>query len=296
MHATFGKPISQVQATLNGSTRGQWTLFASHRRQIEHLLGQVLPERDPLLLAASTAKPKLCVLGAGNCNDLDLRWLIERFGQVHLFDIDAEALRRATTRQNVAAVPAVVSHAPVDLSGMTRTLDRWLLAPPTDGDIEEAVEIAAQTPLPAAPETFDVVLSPCLLSQLIAPVRQCIEKRAGWQRLRKAIITRHLAMLMELVRPGGHALFMCDVVSSDTEPQLPQAPPEKLEDVLQNLADRGLTFRDLDPRAIIDTLRQHPRLGEKICPLKRTAPWLWHLGPRRTYLVYALLLRKRQVC
>jgi hypothetical protein len=296
MHDTFGKPVGQLQATLNGSTRGQWTLFDSHRREIERLLGQVLPERDPLLLAASPVKPKLCVLGAGNCNDLDLRWLIERFSEVHLFDIDAEALRRATTRQNVTAEPAVVSHAPVDLSGLTTTLDRWLLAPPTDGDIEAAVQIAAQTPLPATPGTFDVVVSPCLLSQLIAPVRQRIEKRAGWQRLRKTIITRHLAMLMELVRPGGHALFLCDVVSSDTEPQLPQASPEKLEDVLQNLADRGRTFRDLDPRAIIDTLRQHPRLAEMICQLKRTTPWLWHLGPRRTYLVYALLLRKREAC
>ena len=39
------------------------------------------------------------MLGAGNANDLDLEQLARRFDEVHLVDIDAAALARATGRQ-----------------------------------------------------------------------------------------------------------------------------------------------------------------------------------------------------
>ena len=56
------------QEKANRSTRGHWTYFASHRAEIQKLL--VTDVGPP------TAARRLCVLGAGNCNDVDLNTLL----------------------------------------------------------------------------------------------------------------------------------------------------------------------------------------------------------------------------
>src|SRR5438132_14001730 len=83
--------ISDEQARQNRTTRNQWHLYASHRLEIEKL---IVPE---------SRGQRLCVVGAGNCNDLDLRWLAGAYGEVHLVDIDPLALDGAVRRQRVAA-------------------------------------------------------------------------------------------------------------------------------------------------------------------------------------------------
>src|SRR5438552_2239549 len=82
--------IQQKQSHLNRSTRGQWALYASHRQELEKLL---VPDQPG---------GRICVLGAGNCNDLDLRWLTQVYREVQLVDIDPDALPRAATFQKVA--------------------------------------------------------------------------------------------------------------------------------------------------------------------------------------------------
>src|SRR5262245_33928069 len=79
------------QARQNRSTSGQWQLFASHRRNLERLLVPEEPERGA----------RICVLGAGNCNDLDLKWLMQVYTQVHLVDIDPGAVSEGLRRQGV---------------------------------------------------------------------------------------------------------------------------------------------------------------------------------------------------
>src|SRR3954470_15952991 len=61
---------------------------------------------------------RLCVLGAGNAYDLELERLLTRFAEVHLVDIDAEALGRARERVPQGARSRLFAHAPVDLSGL----------------------------------------------------------------------------------------------------------------------------------------------------------------------------------
>ena len=60
-------------------------------------------DRIEQLLLPDVSHPagRLCVLGAGNCNDLDLRRLSERFDEIHLIDLDPAALGEAVRRQGV---------------------------------------------------------------------------------------------------------------------------------------------------------------------------------------------------
>ncbi len=45
-----------------------------------------------------SGRGRLCLLGAGNANDVDLNALAARFGEIHLVDIDPDAVARAVAR------------------------------------------------------------------------------------------------------------------------------------------------------------------------------------------------------
>jgi hypothetical protein len=285
------KIVTDRQSELNQATRGQWTLFASHRKRVEQLLDSAIPRAHSLLPGGGQRQPRLCVVGAGNCNDLDLRFLARRFAEIHLIDIDAAALAGAVQRQNVAAVSHIHRHAPIDLAGLTGTFDRWLDDIPTTGEIEEAIKLATGTPAPNVPGPFDVVLSSCVLSQLISPARDRLgADHKMLPALRNAIVRRHLRLLLDMLAPGGTAVFVSDVVSSDTEPGLPRVRDDALPDMMRRLVERRRTFRGLDPGAISVALEGGLHTHSRIATRQWIAPWLWHISPRRTYLVYGLLL------
>src|SRR6478736_4344582 len=98
------KSVGDEQSRMNRSTRGQWDWYAAHRGRIERL---IVPQ---------ARGGSICVLGAGNCNDLDLCWLTEVYQHVELVDIDPSALQRAVERQGVAGKMRL--RAPVDLTGI----------------------------------------------------------------------------------------------------------------------------------------------------------------------------------
>jgi hypothetical protein len=39
-------------------------------------------------------------------------------------------------------------------------------------------------------------------------------------------------------------------------------------------------------------LAADPMVAPLLAPVRQVAPWLWHLGPERAFLVYALRLRR----
>src|SRR5881275_908124 len=94
--------VAAEQARQNRTTQSQWLLYASHRREIERL---IVPE---------SPGGHICVLGAGNCNDLDLKWLAQVYREVHLVDLDDVALRSAVERQGLGDSSDIHCHAPVD--------------------------------------------------------------------------------------------------------------------------------------------------------------------------------------
>ena len=70
-------PLIRQQLDLNQSTRTYWESFGFHRGRITELLA-----------GPSNGRGRLCILGAGNCNDLDLTKLLEVFEQVVFVDLD----------------------------------------------------------------------------------------------------------------------------------------------------------------------------------------------------------------
>src|SRR5689334_3664368 len=139
MNLSSGAPlcadIADAQARMNRSTRGQWAMYAGHRQNLERII------------LASHPGGRICVLGAGNCNDLDLNWLTKIFRQVHLVDLDGGALEAGVRRQKLERSAKLFLHAPIDLTGISEIVSRWHQTPPSDDEIDQCLAHLEQPPL-----------------------------------------------------------------------------------------------------------------------------------------------------
>src|SRR5262245_25844709 len=107
------------QVAANQSGLGHEASFAEHRARLT---------RELLERAPAGGVGRLCLLGAGNANDVDLGALASAFAEVHLVDIDAASVARARARVPGPAQERLLLHAPVDASGLFADIERWARA------------------------------------------------------------------------------------------------------------------------------------------------------------------------
>jgi len=268
------------QRRRNAESRDRWELHADHRRRVTALA----------LSVQGGPGRRLCVLGAGNCNDLELVGLLNVYREVHLVDLDRAALEAGVARQQVARFPGLRLHGGIDLTGALSAVPK----PPAQADGEAAERLiealAAGSPaLPAGP--FEVVLSSCVYTQLLEPVIAALG--AGHPRLAEALATlrrRHLELMLDLAAPGGAVVMVSDMVSSDSVPGLGATPPDQVKDLMAGLVRERNFFSGANPLALLQALGE-PALGERIARADVIEPWIWPLSEARSYLVYALRLR-----
>jgi hypothetical protein len=277
--------VAERQARFNRSTQTHWQHFAQHRSRVQEL---ILAGRE------LTPGGKLVALGAGNCNDLELPRLLEAFGEVHLVDIDPKALSAAADRQGVAGSCSLKLHAPVDLTGIANRVSEWKSAVPSLADVRQAVKESQAAEVPNVGGPFDLVLSSCLLSQLVGYATDALggENHPGFRELLCEIRARHLKLLLDLLSPGGTGLLICDLVSSDSRDDLARVPEHELPGLVRKLASDRNFFSGLYPDAMLATLQNEPRLAGLATDVRLLSPWLWRLGPLRTFLVYAIRFRR----
>ena len=162
------------QQEINRASAGNWAFFAGHRRRLTQLVRRGLPEWGG----------RLCVLGAGNCNDLDLSALCAACAEVHLVDIDGAAVVEGVVRQlddapadaralagiatpRARCVPFV--HGGIELSGIWAELERLEGERTADTDIDRLVERARVPSCAPILGQFDLVVSACTLQLLSLP-------------------------------------------------------------------------------------------------------------------------------
>lgn len=272
------------QYAFNAETRDRWDTFTSHRANVTALLAA---DGDP-------GKTRLCILGAGNCNDLDLPTLLNAHREVHLVDLDAEALADGVSRQGVADHPGLRTYGGVDVSGMLDTIGTWSAETSIGpGELSACAEEPARRGAAMLPGPFDVVASTCLLTQLIGSVVAAVgERHPRFLELVRAVREGHLRLLARLAAPGGTLILITDLVSSDTLPSLRSTPEGSLAGLLGQVARDRNFFHGVSPAALWSMTVQHPALAAELLGLDTAPPWRWDLGPR-LYLVWALRWRKR---
>jgi hypothetical protein len=278
-------PLLAEQARRNQATRDHWVRFAPHRQRVTELLIDAIP--------ADSSTPHLAVLGAGNCNDLDLVELRQRFATIDLVDGDCQSVLQGIERQGLASDPSVRAVGPIDLSGMAEATSGWKADPPVP-DAAIDVAMAATIDLCALPfQQVDVIASVCLLSQILDRLAAAIgQQHPRFLALVQHVRSSHYRLLIQHVRPGGTGLFITDVVSSDSAPQIIAASDLALRTLVRDCLEQGNFFTGLNPAVINSLLSSDPLIGPQVEEVRMIPPWLWDLGPR-VYAVYAARFRRR---
>jgi hypothetical protein len=284
----------QYLGGVNRRLAGSWQRYQDHRG---HVLALALAAETAPAVTASTPATfggDIAIFGAGNGSDLDLPRLAHSFREIHLVDLDGDALERARQELPAAVRERVIPHAPVDLSGFMNHLDAWGESFPDDATLGQTAFAAARTIMDGLGRDFDVVLSTGVLSQLIVPFhRAWIASRLNWERLDAAIIAVHLATLVGSMRPGGRGALAFDVLSSKDAPMLSTLMDRGAAEV-QAAVDREVTAGRLSLRPHPTTLLQQLQfagMASMVAEPRLTAPWLWNLGDA-VQLVYGLLFRR----
>jgi hypothetical protein len=281
MASSIPDDLIELHRQYNRSSESCWKQFADHRTLLTGLARKAGGER-------------LAVLGAGNCNDLDLRALAEQYREIHLVDVDQEARARARDRQLPEVREKLRLLAPVDLSGGLERLPEFRRERPTPAQIAALAINAADQVTLAVRGTYDTVMSTCLLSQIMHGVRLALGEHPDLEAIAAALARGHLRSLVRLVRPGGTGIFASDTCSSDMYPPLEErfakfAPLA----VLLRLEETHNLLSGTEPSGIFELLQSDPVCAPAVKPPQLIEPWLWHMG-KMALLVYAIVFEKRE--
>lgn len=274
--------ILQLQASRNAETLDGWTCFASHRQRVTQLL----------LDAAAAVEGKLCVLGAGNCNDLVLNQLAEAFTHIDLVDIDEEAIAAGIRRQALAT-DHVTAHCSIDVTGIATHLSAWTPEMPApEEQVDACIVDAERAMLPLNASSYTVAASICLLSQLIESIALTLGTgHVRFVDLMTCVRREHLRQLIDLALPGGTVVLITDVVSSLTVPELATAASSELPALVGRAIAQRNFFTGVNPFVIKRLLETDVALAAQLTDVRLSDPWVWDLGPR-LYAVCALTAKR----
>ncbi len=275
-------PLTELQQERNLNVDDQFHDSLNHRSTVT----------EELLRGLSEQSGRLCVLGAGNCHDIDLPKLTQHFREIHLVDLDTDALNRAMVRQNVADSPSIYTHGETDLTGVWDQMADWLVnTVPSQQKVASTISKAARGPQCNVPGKFEMVASVCLLSQLIeGAVKSLGESHSQFADMVRAIRLGHLKLMIELIKPGGHGLLVTDIVSSVTAPALENTPNDLLPTYVADLINQHNFFHGLNPAFLCAIFGSDPEVAPHIDGYQLLNPWKWKLG-KRVYAVTAIKFR-----
>ena len=237
---------------------------------------------------------RLCVLGAGNCNDLDLSRLARFYPEIHLIDLDGEALLAGTARQSIADLSNLHLHTGIDVTGVLETLSMCHPGQLNQENIDRAISQARGFVGLSFLGSFDTVVSTCLLTQIMDSVASLCCARRLPLGLLQALRLRHFRLLAELLSPGGTGILVTDFSSSDIVPELSEIPNKALSLLGDELIRHHLHFSGTNPRKIRALFETDPLLSSLVHQVQVTQPWLWNLTPNRCFIVCAVQFKEKR--
>lgn len=281
VHGASSDSVARAQARLRQENRR-----ASARRapDLEHR------GRLTSLLTGLPQGNALCVFVAGNADELDLERLAAHFREIHLVDLDPEALARARDGQAEAVRRKLVLHEEVDASGLLEHLDAWGEHFPERSELARVATEAAQSLVHRLGATFPAVASVCALNRLAWPFeRAWLTSRNNWAALLGTIRAIHLATLAGAARSAGRCLLACDVASSRDMPALAEQhsrAPDELSEFVHDALEAGVLSLRPDPSTLLAQLGS-PGMRALVSEPRLSEPWL-RRRDADTDLVYAL--------
>ena len=279
--------ITREQIRRNEESRSGWEKYEWHRETVTQLI-----------LDSAGNGDSLTVLGAGNCNDIDLGLLADHFEIISLVDVDRTAIETGLGRQNFSLDDKGFQVCETDVTGILSRLNKLGLAENSGADkLLTVAKLTTEFQPTGLPSPADVVVSTGLITQLVEAAIKMVGEASVASldspglHLVQAVRRRHLRLLSDLTNPGGTTILVTEIVSSKTVPGLPDARREQLPALLQSCLASGNFFTGLHPGIIYQEMMS-PEFGCELEGVRLTPPWLWEFTAR-TYAVVALSAKRR---
>ena len=142
----------------------------------------------------------------------------------------------------------------------------------------------------AAAAPFDVVVSTCLLSQLM---RQLADAGDHLSSLQSVLRDAHLETLVSLTAPGGTGILITDWArSSDGIPELNSVDPFDVDALVDRIIQERRYFGLLSAAEIIDKF-QGAAMAGRIGHVRQSKDWIWQLASNKSYLCHAVKFNKK---
>jgi hypothetical protein len=160
-------------------------------------------------------------------------------------------------------------------SPLSSPLAPYLRRQPAQDEFHALLEALQLASAPLVGTTFDVVVSDCILSQIISALLQLKLTQEQLVSLTLAVRYQHLRTLVDWLKPTGRALFISDVVSSDTLPELTTLLEAEWLPALQQCLKAGNFITGLNPEMVSNTLQTEPYFRQRGVHFRFIAPWRW---------------------
>lgn len=227
------------QESINLLSDSWWDDYAEHRHHATEMILEAV-RRSP------RGSRRVCVLGAGNGNDIHLDTVAGLADHLTLVDVDQAAVGRAVRRHHLAGRDNV-------------TVEQR--------DLFDVTE---------ASSTEDVVISAGLLTQLLDRLASSYDGIASTGAEMAArmleVRDRHLTLMTTLSKPTGRRVLITDIVSSMTCPELLGGDVGPLEPLLRRCLATGNFFTGTNPFAVQTHLHS---AGYRASDIQ--GPWLWRM-------------------
>ncbi len=265
--------------------------YSPHREMVMKLISATVAD---LTGKADAQCSSIVLLGAGNCLDVDLAALSKLFSNIHLVDLDQSAVADAISDLNLSD-DAVHVHTPVDIAEPLLSLtsrDFKVADENRDQVINLLQRLSSEDGVAEIPES-DVVVSLCVFSQIIDALQFIVPpQHPTFGHAIKSLRLGHLRRMLSMLRPGGDAIFVTDVVSSETAPQLKNTTIDGLPDLVKELVSEKNFFTGTNPATVLTDLNMLSRLPNGPDTVHTIDPWLWEVG-EKTFAVYAFRIQKK---
>ena len=283
--------LIQTHIERNRETECLSEAYAGHRDRIMQLVASTAAD-----LAGDDGQKcsSIVLLGGGNCLDVDMPAVLDLFESVHLVDLDETAVRSVVNEHSDQADQFRV-HAPADIAEPLLSLTSRDFRPEEENRehcIRVLQALSSENGIADVPEA-DVVVSLCVLSQMISSLNTLIrEDHPTFVNALKALRVGHLRRMLSLLRPGGVAILVSDIVSSDTAEQLKTATTEQMPELVKTLVAEKNFFSGTNPSVVLSELNVLSRLPTGPDTVHSIDPWRWDMG-ERAYAVYAFRIQKK---
>lgn len=277
----------------------KWT---SHRQEIKQLIEQSMDRLQ--------AKDELIVLGAGNCDDLDLPYLTEKFHMVALADIDNASVLSAFGGLDSQLASKVKLLDSVDFTGLDQIdfyarfqslLDNQTPALRLIAFLEEAsVEVAKKPVLSHLKKRYAAVISSSVHTQIFylhalsmfAVYAKLYVKNdiqlivEGIAVLRNFLLRQYNDLLFSLTKPNGVVIVWTDIILLDSETNFIHDSfysllneKERAEYMVRLMGSYGiesavLALQDLNGKMALEG--------------KLLRSWLWQFNAEKQYMVVGI--------